>query len=885
VNEWDRIEIGAGALLLARHLEGWRVETIGNGRGFWSVYEPLDLPTRQDSGFKIHVSASVTSADEVLARTIPILHRMGIPFKHAATLQHLAFLSSGRGGQTQVGKFLTAYPPDPKRAFELAHLLHEATVGLNGPQIPSEPSLFPGSLVHYRYGSFSQRWLQLPTGRIVHARAGIHGVETDLRDAGLTDQGGLDDPFTGLKHVQLQHDVRVLRDRYVRVQRLHQSPKGSTWLGFDQTHDDDFVVIKEAYAFVMEGSDGLDARQRLRRESQCLRYLAPTGLTPVVKEYWEESKSAFLIYRHIPGPTFASILNALAAEGVHPTCDLLRHWMGILATSVATVHQHGYVIGDIKPDNLIFTGEAFHFIDLETAGPPTAEPTGCIGTRGYCSPQQSDPQSGRSYLDDVYAIGATMISAATLSDATILPDCLTVARLEASRHPAEPSLLAIERCLAHEPDQRFPSAAAIVDYCHAPSHAPSYVSVKRAAEWRGRIDAAVDFVGLACEVGDTVIRDAIREGDHAYWVSHHPTALGNPARDIYVGSAGTALFLCGLFDTTKAARYLDIAIECGEWLWNTEPIVPRQVAMPGLYFGECGPGLLYLKLYQSSGDDEWLSRAHAVSERVSRIARHSPDIMTGAAGTGLFHLALWHLSADEAVLRRATDEAQALLETRAKSRPTWIIPPDHETLSGNEYIGFSHGSAGIGYFLTEVCLARHDVELADCCVDIAGWILAQSRPSLHDGSGLTWSVVPDGSGGDGSYWCHGSAGIARFLVRAYDLSNDLAYLRAAEQAGRMLAIGATWYGTTQCHGLAGNADVLVDIWRRAAGPHLDAARALGQNLAIFRTKDGWPSESPNVFSADLMVGQAGVGAAFLRLGNPQLPHLVSTEAFAGGMTH
>jgi hypothetical protein len=69
----------------------------------------------------------------------------------------------------------------------------------------------------------------------------------------------------------------------------------------------------------------------------------------------------------------------------------------------------------------------------------------------------------------------------------------------------------------------------------------------------------------------------------------------------------------------------------------------------------------------------------------------------------------------------------------------------------------------------------------------------------------------------------------------------------------MLGIGAAWIGTTQCHGLAGNADVLVDIWRRADGEHLAAARALGQNLVVYRTDRACHWTSDRMFSADLMV--------------------------------
>jgi lantibiotic modifying enzyme len=133
----------------------------------------------------------------------------------------------------------------------------------------------------------------------------------------------------------------------------------------------------------------------------------------------------------------------------------------------------------------------------------------------------------------------------------------------------------------------------------------------------------------------------------------------------------------------------------------------------------------------------------------------------------------------------------------------------------------------------------------------------------------------------GAYWCHGSAGVARFLLKAYDLSGHSAHLQAAKRAGRMVALGLQWSGTTQCHGLAGNLEVLIDIWQRlSTDDFLIAARLLGENLATYRTELGWPSEHPLVVSPDLMVGQAGVGAAFIRLSNPKLPHLISTNAFA-----
>jgi lantibiotic modifying enzyme len=112
-------------------------------------------------------------------------------------------------------------------------------------------------------------------------------------------------------------------------------------------------------------------------------------------------------------------------------------------------------------------------------------------------------------------------------------------------------------------------------------------------------------------------------------------------------------------------------------------------------------------------------------------------------------------------------------------------------------------------------------------------------------------------------------------VKAHELTIDPVHLEAAERAAKMIA-HTSWHGTTQCHGLAGNADVLVDLWQRSGSRlHLDAARRLGENLASFRTEAGWPSEELSTVCPDFMIGQAGVGAAFLRLARPDIPHLIS----------
>jgi serine/threonine protein kinase len=816
----------------------------------------VDVAAR-DAGTKIHVSSGIGCAAEVLSRCAPILLRRRVAFKHAADLRRLSFLSSGRGGPSQVGKFITAYPADDDAGRDLAQELHEATRGFHGPRIPHEQPYAEGSIVFSRYGAFVQRWLQLSSGRIVPALQTRGELRTDERGE------------------RASAEARLLRDKYVRVRLLFHSPKGSTHLGFEAGAGDDgrLVIIKEAHAHTMEDLRGVDARQRLRDEFRCLTDIEATGIAPVAIDYWETPDSAFLVYEPIEGATVTSVLADLAGHGLSPSAELLRSWGTLLCATVERLHRCAYVSCDIKPSNLVMTADRLFIIDLELAGRPTDDPTGGMGTQGYSSPQQVSHRAGRSVADDVYAIGATLLAMATLSDASTLPNPRAVARLEARRNPGNPAYAVIERCVDDDADHRFASAGAVAaELANEGPQAPAAPTPE------------MSYLDLATEIGCRILESAVSTSDrHSHWLSNHSAMNGQAARDLYCGSAGIALYLCALYGETGRQEFLTEALRCGAWLWESEPAVPRRVAMPGLYYGECGAALLYLKLYLLSHDAEWLERARAVAGAVRPGEIASPDLMTGLAGVGLFQLMLWEAAGDEQALERARACAGELIDRRLTDRPMWVFPDDFDLFGGSQYPGFAHGSAGIGYFLAECFLATADPDVATLCQEIADWLVDLAEPALPDGNGFTWRVSSAGTGPYMCSWCHGAPGMARFLLLAHRVSSDNSHLDAARRAAAMVARGASWAGTSQCHGLAGNLDVLMDLFRDTGDRHFHvAAQELGQNLRTYETPVGWQSDELATGCVDLMVGEAGVGAAFLRLANPRTPHLISCPAFRTG---
>jgi serine/threonine protein kinase len=831
--------------------DGWRVST-DPGHAWIEYFPPVGVD--REAGRKLHISSSVRCAANVLEACIPVLRSHAVGFKHAANLDLLLHLSTGQGGLTQIGKFMTVYPADDSVAAMLAEELHIATTDFYGPRIPHEQPYKSASLIYSRFGAFTQRWLQLPSGRIVPAVMTEAGLQIDSR----------------APDSQLQPDrPKVLRGKYVRVSPMFQSPKGRTDLGvIDTVEDGDLVVIKEAFAHTMEDRSGRDARARLRNEALCLASLEHVNIAPQFVDYWDEDQSSFLIYQPIGGPTLTSIIASLTSEGLRPPVKLMNTWTVELCRIVATLHQHGYVSCDIKPPNLVVTEQGFKLIDLELAGPPTSEPTGSMGTLGYCSPEQADPDCGRSILDDVYGIGATLLSAAIASDASHLTNAELVARLEYSRSQDNPVFGIAARCLNPKPEARYTSVELIGSDAVAAPVQPQEVT-------------GFSPLNFAIEIGDRLLADAQSIDDKAmFWTSGHHTLSGQLGRDLYSGSGGIALYLCALGRQTQDRRYVSAAQRCADWMWESEPTVARREPMHGLYFGDAGQALLYLALHHSTQDEKWLDRCDAVAALLDATQVRSPDLMTGLAGVGLLHLMRWHATNSQQALDAAQCCAGRLVSMRRPDRPIWQLPADYDLLSGMEYLGFSHGSAGIGYFLAEHYLASGDATSLRLCRETADWLIDQAEPALADRSGLYWKANDTSELSAGTNWCHGAPGMARFLAKAYLATHDAAHADSAMRAARATAFGEVWVGTTQCHGLAGNIEVLIDVVQQTGDHSLEArVPILAENLIAYRDVDGWPSDERSKRCPDLMVGEAGVGAAFLRMAKPSAGHIISCDAF------
>jgi lantibiotic modifying enzyme len=203
--------------------------------------------------------------------------------------------------------------------------------------------------------------------------------------------------------------------------------------------------------------------------------------------------------------------------------------------------------------------------------------------------------------------------------------------------------------------------------------------------------------------------------------------------------------------------------------------------------------------------------------------------------------------------------------------------------------GFSHGAAGAGYALLALFHATGDAQYRE-----AAMLAFQYERHWFDPTVGNW---PDFRGDPVSrywrkrplafatLWCHGAPGIALSRLRAYEMLNDeickAEALTALQTTRKMIeSTLSTGLGNfSLCHGLAGNAEVLL-YGSQVLGPECGEAAAWALHVAHagmerYATRRApWPCGTYGGETPNLMLGLAGIGHYYLRLHCPATPSIL-----------
>ncbi len=374
-----------------------------------------------DQGWKLHVAASAASAPAVLERVLPVLLAAGARFKVVRSRELLLAMNNGAMRAPQVGKFVTVYPADDAQAVDLAVALDEATAGLAGPRVPTDRPLRPGSLVHYRYGSFRHR-------RDLDAapdREGVGGPDlldaagrltVDVRAPRFTGAPpGIADPFEAAGVVAAAPPAPAgFAGRYVVHEVLGRSWRGGVYRAIDvRARPVHAVLLKEFWHDVGADRYGREAPDWGRHEAGILQRHDGDPAFPRYLDTFTSDGNLFVVIEHVDGDAVLAAVPGNGERAALAAGDLLDV---ARATAAALAHLHdvGVVFRDVKPSNVLRTPDRrWRLVDFGIAHELASdEPPFGGGTEPFASPQQGAGEAPHP-ADDVFGWGAMVHCLAT----------------------------------------------------------------------------------------------------------------------------------------------------------------------------------------------------------------------------------------------------------------------------------------------------------------------------------------------------------------------------------------------------------------------------------------------------------------------------------------
>ncbi|MDY6782372.1 MAG: serine/threonine-protein kinase [Cyanobacteriota bacterium] len=268
-----------------------------------------------------------------------------------------------------------------------------------------------------------------------------------------------------------------LKDRYRPIKAIAQGGFGRTFLAIDEDKPSKpYCVIKQFFPQTEKIQALKKASQMFEREAVQLDILGQHPQIPALMAYFYQDNRPYLVQEFIEG-------NDLARElDLHGTLDetQIRALLNNILPVLQFVHQNQVIHRDIKPENLILRSrdKQLFLVDFGAAKAVEAATLGLAGTAigsvGYIAPEQAVGRA--NYTSDLYSLGVTCIHLLTNVHPFYLYNAHEGTWIWRDRLPAPISLILcqiLDKMLAPMPEQRHPSAEAILQALEEPYSQPA----------------------------------------------------------------------------------------------------------------------------------------------------------------------------------------------------------------------------------------------------------------------------------------------------------------------------------------------------------------------------------------------------------------------------
>ncbi len=804
---------------------GWVAETYD----IWRAWSSRGV-VRRDEGWKVHISARLDRAQEVLDTVAEACFSESVTFKHIRAELFFLTLHHKHGPRQQAGKFCAAYPADEPTARRLMERLAAALGDEEGPYVLTDRRYRDSKTVHYRWGAFRARGRRRPDGGqdwLVHDGFGRDTV--DVRGPSFVLPNGIRDPFT--RETDLTHQGPIVLGGYEIVRAIRLSNAGGTYEG-RAVRTGDRVFIKEARALNGLSWDFSTAQERLRREHRVLAALhaASPGVCPEPLDYFREWEHEFLVTEFLPGTPLnrwttihSPILQAdRTVDDFEAYYDKCQQILRDLDRALACIHQIGYRFGDVSPANVLVTSEGgARLVDFEAASHRDQPPIR-MGTDGYTPP--GDLLDSTTFAQDEYGLNALALALLMPLHSVMQrsPGNLRLLRRDLEQRAPVPAWL-WRRARRYGPDGDTPVDGRLPD--------PTALDSRP-------VESLKWFAG---EVRRGVL--AMADPDHP--VRMFPTVPRGFETNTTCVSYGTAGVLHALHLTGSDVPEQIVA------RFRRDALAERAELPPGLHVGSAGVAWVLAEL-------GLLDEAIEVLDHADRhpIVGLSTTLGEGIAGVGLAHLAMYRHTDVDSCLQRAAAAGDAILATTEPG----------STLGANDAVGLLHGRTGLALFLNYLARDTGEERYREAGRALLHQELDRAI-SLPDGT----LSFPDNAVARPAmpYLYAGSAGVALVLTRYVAGAPDERFVAALPRILSDVDKRCTMLPGLYC-GLAGLAFVLAEHagWAGEASSHeaaVSVATGLVKHAVPHATGVRFLGDGLMRYSAELWSGGAGVLLALHRV--------------------
>jgi lantibiotic modifying enzyme len=392
------------------------------------------------------------------------------------------------------------------------------------------------------------------------------------------------------------------------------------------------------------------------------------------------------------------------------------------------------------------------------------------------------------------------------------------------------------------------------------------------------------YVAAAEKAAAWIQASQVRSAQGLSW----PAVPKDPASvsvDLYSGMPGVVLFFLDAYQATGKKSYLTQARAGADFLLSRS----SGIGGSGLYEGRSGAAFVLEEAFRTSGDSKYRRgflealediKAHAVPAGSGIEWSATTDIVSGGAGTGLFLIYAFHETGDRAWLDLAARAGARLIELGLPENGglKWAMDRSFPRLMPN----FSHGTAGIAYFLAALYQETKNRAFLDAALAGAKYLLSIAKTESE--SCLIFHDEPDNKGLYYLGWCHGPVGTARLFYLLSKATGDKTWLDwVRRSANSLLQSGIPeqetpgfWNNAGICCGLAGVGEFFLDLYRALGdAAYLEFSKRVASRLLAKATvEEGrmfWVQAEhrtrPDFLFAQTgyMQGAAGIGTFLLRL--------------------